>query len=124
MKIEKPYVVQREWMYGYFDDLKGFDTWEEAFQWMCDTFDASNCDDDYRIKGPDNFAWRYHAYRLMRDYCPVCHKAVRNMDFAWTYDCHGIQMRLVCGKCRDEIMSKGYDGEYYTAADETFDEDW
>lgn len=51
-------------------------------------------------------------------YCPVCAKKVKRSDMAFTYDCHGIPMRLVCLDCHDKIMwSKGYDGEYYTEAD-------
>lgn len=124
MKTDKPFVVQREWMYGEYEDLKGFDTWNEAFKWMCDTFDASNGDDDYRIKEvATECCWPFRAHQLMIERCPVCGRQVRRMEFAWTYDCHGIQFRLVCSKCRDELMSKGYDGEYYTEADETIYED-
>ena len=125
MKIEMPFVVQREWMYGEYEDMKGFYTWDEAFKGMCDTFDASNGDDDYRIvETATGCLWPFPAHRLMIDRCPVCQRAARRMDFAWTYDCHGIQFRLVCSKCFDELMSKGYDGEYYTSADENIDEDW
>ena len=44
---------------------------------------------------------------------------------SWTHDCHGIPFRLVCGGCYAKIMEeKGYDGEYYTEADECIDEDY
>lgn len=51
--------------------------------------------------------------------CPVCKCDVHRDDMSFTYDCHGIPFRLVCNTCYDAIMSeKGYDGEYYTEADE------
>ena len=57
--------------------------------------------------------------------CPVCEKQVKAEEMTWTNDCHGITFRKVCHKCWDDIMStKGYDGEYYTEADENIWEDW
>ena len=57
--------------------------------------------------------------------CPVCEKEVDRKGMAWTTDCHGITFRLVCNKCWDNIMqTKGYDGEYYTEADECIEPDW
>ena len=41
-----------------------------------------------------------------------------------TYDCHGIPFRYVCPDCYDKAMEKGYDGEYYTEADECIDYDY
>lgn len=38
--------------------------------------------------------------------------------------CHGIPFRLVCDRCYQRIMSKGYDGEYYTEADEQIEDDY
>lgn len=44
---------------------------------------------------------------------------------SWTHDRHGIPFRLVCIACFDTITEdKGYDGEYYTEADENIEEDW
>lgn len=50
--------------------------------------------------------------------CPVCHKRVLRQDMYFTRDCHGITFRLVCYDCYPRLMAKGYDGEYYTEADE------
>ena len=56
--------------------------------------------------------------------CPVCEKEVlrRYMDF--TRDCHGIPFRLVCFNCYSRLMENGYDGEYYTEADEQIEDDY
>ena len=35
-----------------------------------------------------------------------------------------IPFRLVCDRCYQRIMSKGYDGEYYTEADEQIEDDY
>lgn len=54
--------------------------------------------------------------------CPVCECDVHREDMRFTYDCHGIPFRLVCDNCYDTIMDeKGYDGEYYTSADENIE---
>ena len=54
--------------------------------------------------------------------CPVCGKKVSRADMNFTRDCHGITYRLVCWKCYDKLMAKGYDGAYYTEADECIDD--
>lgn len=57
--------------------------------------------------------------------CPVCGKEVERVDMTFTHDCHGIPFRLVCFDCYEQIMDdKGYDGEYYTEADECIDYDY
>lgn len=57
--------------------------------------------------------------------CAICGKEVDRMDMCFTYDCHGIPFRLVCFDCYDKVMDeKGYDGEYYTEADENLDWDY
>lgn len=56
--------------------------------------------------------------------CPVCGKEVDRSDMNYTRDCHGITFRLVCYGCYEKLMRKGYDGEYYTEADEVLDEDY
>lgn len=57
--------------------------------------------------------------------CPICGREVPREDMEFTRDCHGITFRLVCWDCHDKIMDeKGYDGEYYTEADECIDEDY
>ena len=56
--------------------------------------------------------------------CPVCNKKTERNDMHFTKDCHGIPYRLVCNKCYDKLMEKGYDGEYYTEEDECLDYDY
>lgn len=56
--------------------------------------------------------------------CPVCGKEVVRDDMLFTHDCHGITFRLVCFDCYERLMAKGYDGEYYSEADESLDEDY
>lgn len=53
--------------------------------------------------------------------CPVCEKETERHDMLYTKDCHGITFRLVCHKCYKRLMAKGYDGEYYTEAEECID---
>lgn len=48
--------------------------------------------------------------------------SAREHDF--TRDCHGITFRLVCFDCYDKVMGKGYDGAYYSEADECIEEDY
>lgn len=57
--------------------------------------------------------------------CPICGKKFHRSDMQFTHDCHGIPFRLVCLDCYDKIMDEqGYDGEYYTEADECIDADY
>lgn len=56
--------------------------------------------------------------------CPCCQKKVDRNDMQFTRDCHGIPFRLVCYDCYFELMEKGYDGEYYSEADECIDYDY
>ena len=56
--------------------------------------------------------------------CPVCGNEVERCDMLFTCDCHGIPYRLVCSDCYFKLMEKGYDGEYYTEAEECLDEDY
>ena len=52
------------------------------------------------------------------------------MSVAWMSEnapkltCHGITFRLVCFDCYDKVMGKGYDGTYYSEADECIEEDY
>lgn len=55
--------------------------------------------------------------------CPCCNREVDRREMKFTRDCHGITYRLVCFECYEKLMSKGYDGEYYTEADECVDYD-
>lgn len=56
--------------------------------------------------------------------CPVCRGEFLREDMTFTRDCHGITYRLVCFDCYDKVMGKGYDGAYYTEADECIEEDY
>ena len=56
--------------------------------------------------------------------CPVCKKEVDRSEMSFTRDCYGITFRLVCWDCYDELMEKGYDGEYYDETDECLDYDY
>lgn len=57
--------------------------------------------------------------------CPVCGKDFSRKEMEFSMDCHGIPFRLVCFSCLDYIYeTKGYDGEYYTEADENIEEDY
>ena len=51
--------------------------------------------------------------------CPICGKETERGEMTFTHDCHGIPFRLVCFECYIKVVEeKGYDGEYYTEADE------
>ena len=54
--------------------------------------------------------------------CPECQKVTDQL--IWTKDCHGIVFRHVCHDCYNKLMAKGFDGEYYSSADECLDEDY
>lgn len=56
--------------------------------------------------------------------CPVCGKEHDRGDMAFTKDCYGIAFRLVCIRCYEKIMEKGYDGECYDETDEQIDNDY
>lgn len=56
--------------------------------------------------------------------CECCEKEVERSDMLFTRDCHGIPFRLVCAECYDELMSNGYDGEYYDDSDENLEWDY
>ena len=56
--------------------------------------------------------------------CPVCNRIRPRSDMLFTHDCHGITFRLVCWECYQKVMAKGYDGEYYTDADEQIEDDY
>lgn len=55
--------------------------------------------------------------------CPVCGKEVERSDMLYTRDCHGIPYRLVCWECWDQLLERGYDGEYYDESDEQIEPD-
>lgn len=56
--------------------------------------------------------------------CQCCEKEVERRDMEFTRDFHGITFRLVCYNCYNKLMAKGYDGQYYSEADECLDEDY
>lgn len=66
------------------------------------------------------------SYRYMLDIreCPCCGREFKRADMNFTKDCHGIPFRLVCMACYSKIMDEGFDGEYYTEADEQIDDDY
>lgn len=57
-------------------------------------------------------------------FCDICGKEFPRCDLSWTYDCQGIVYRLACPECWEKAMEDGYDGEYYTEADECLDWDY
>ena len=56
------------------------------------------------------------SYEDMR-LCPVCNRIRPRSDMLFTF-------RLVCWECYQKVMAKGYDGEYYTDADEQIEDDY
>lgn len=56
--------------------------------------------------------------------CPNCKNMVSKWEIVFTRDCHGIPFRPVCQLCYAELMRDGYDGEYYTEADECIDDEY
>ena len=50
--------------------------------------------------------------------CKNCGKMFPRSEMTFTKDCYGIPFRLVCYDCYDKLMDEGYDGQYYTEADE------
>lgn len=68
---------------------------------------------------------REHMTEDNMDFCTECGCIVDCADMLWTHDCHGILFRKLCVDCYNDTMeSKGYDGEYYTDADECLDYDY
>lgn len=65
------------------------------------------------------------TYEPMSLECSFCGKTVPRDETLFTRDCNGIPFRRVCCNCWEEIMGElGFDGEYYTAADECLDYDY
>ena len=100
-----------------------------------DFFDDEEKMVDFESMTKDEFLKSYsylteEEYDLTEDkylhstYCPHCNKRVDRRDMSMTYDCHGIPFRFVCGNCWEKLMEKGYDGEYYSEADECIDYDY
>lgn len=57
--------------------------------------------------------------------CPICKNWYKREEMFFSRDCHGIPYRLVCDDCLTKIeMTLGFDGEYYTEADENIEEDY
>ena len=57
--------------------------------------------------------------------CPECNRKYDRRDMTFSKDCHGIPFRLLCFGCIRKIYKqKGYDGQYYTEADEYIEPDW
>lgn len=73
---------------------------------------------------PTYFALLTEEMEHKIDECGCCRSAEERSEMLYTRDCHGIVMRLVCRNCYEKIMSQGYDGAYYTEADECIDDDY
>lgn len=79
-----------------------------------------------------NKVYAPNAYDIVDEYhhtilieCPICRKRRARNEMKFTHDCHGIPFRLVCyDYCYQDAMKKGYDGKYYTEADECLDYDY
>ena len=72
-----------------------------------------------------DFELSEHMREYNMDVCPECGGIVDCADMIWSHDCHGIPFRKLCIDCYNDIMeNKGYDGEYYTDADECLDYDY
>ena len=56
--------------------------------------------------------------------CNYCEREFNRDEMMFTKDCHGIPYRLVCLECYEKLMADGYDGEYYTEADEQIEADY
>lgn len=56
--------------------------------------------------------------------CNYCEREFNRDEMMFTKDCHGIPYRLVCLECYETLMADGYDGEYYTEADEQIEADY
>lgn len=79
----------------------------------------------YKLEFPDGGWSIYAPWQLQKVECPACGKEVRTFDMEQTYDCQGIPYRKVCHKCKRRIEATvGYDGQYYTEADECLDEEY
>ena len=121
----RKYIVQYEDRKGNWIDAPGeFEYVDGCYEQAGKLFDEDvGC--DYRIKevedGEDCGHIRIYPYKLVKEPCPICGKDVRHYDMIQTTDCHGIPYRFVCPDCYERVMDgKGYDGEYYTEADECF----
>lgn len=100
-----------------------------------DFFDDEEKMDDFYKLSKEEFL-RSYSYLTEEEYdltedkylhsteCPNCGKRIDRRDMMLTYDCHGIPFRFVCQECWEKLMEKGYDGEYYTEADECIDYDY
>jgi len=110
-----------------FIDKGEFDTYKKCYD-AADRIAAGPDykDEDFRIVEPDTgFKQRLSAHLFQQEECPECRKTVSHHRMCRTYDCHGIPFRFVCHSCYEKIMDgKGYDGEYYTEADECIDSDY
>ena len=107
---------------GGWTDVREYDDYEDAAEGAGKLFDLGE-QSDFRIFEPiAKHGTIIYPHRLIKDRCPICGKEVRRRNEMQTYDCHGIPYRYVCPDCYDKTMEeKGYDGEYYTAADECID---
>jgi len=54
--------------------------------------------------------------------CRECKTLFERNEMTFTHDCQGIKFRLVCYRCYNKVMEKGYDGQYYDERDECLDD--
>lgn len=107
------------------DSGKIFDRFEDAEKFCYEKHDSGFYGDMVIEDTKYDRPLYLHAHELEQVECPACGKTYRVMDMMRTYDCHGIPYRKVCPKCYHRIMDEvGYDGEYYTEADECIDYDY
>ena len=102
-----------------------FENFDDAIEGCGVQFDNKQYD-EYRIIDQESaFKFRIPGRLLIPCICPICEGERRRIDMVWSRDCHGISYRLVCPECWDRILDeKGYDGAYYTAADECLEYDY
>ena len=121
----RKYIVQYEDDLGRWKDAEGEHEYVDGCYDQAGRLFDENKGCDYRIAEVEDGKTCGHIhiypYQVVKEPCPKCGKDVRHYDMRRTTDCHGIPFRLVCPSCYDKIMGgKGYDGEYYTEADECF----
>lgn len=96
------------------------DTIQEAFE-LDDRQIADILTCDMALDFEDDIT--YTQAMDMRE-CGCCGKQTLRSDMRFTKDCHGIPFRLACMACYLKAMDEGFDGEYYTEADEQIDDDY
>ncbi len=117
--------VETEILNEFRDMPERFEKYEDAEAFAGMLFDEG-IEGDFVIRDVEwNRPLRIQGHKLVKTECPICGKETRLLNMMMTRDCHGIPYRAVCPKCYWDVMeSVGYDGEYYTEADECLDYDY